>query len=84
MIFKRKLHREVEKSIKLKKNDLKQPFEDLKLRHKYTDVQIIDVVKGAIEYCKVNKMDDTKTFLAAVNLYVSCLNNPKKVEAGPK
>jgi hypothetical protein len=80
MIFKRKLHRTTEKAFKLKKNSLKPAFEDLKLKHGYSDQQIIETVKECVKYCKAYGNDTNIYFLSAFNLYVSCLNNPKKSE----
>lgn len=77
-IFKTKLHRKVEKAMMLKNNALKQPFEDLQKRHGYSKKQIMDAVKGGMEYCKENNSNDSESFLVAFNFYVSCLNNPKK------
>jgi hypothetical protein len=80
--LKPKLHRTTEKAFKLKKNSLKQAFEDLKNKHGYSDEKIVETVKECVKYCQAygNSKDDNIYFLSAFNLYVSCLNNPKKVE----
>jgi NAD(P)H-nitrite reductase large subunit len=77
-----KLHRTTEKAFKLKKNSLKQPFEDLKVRHGYNDEKILQTVKECVKYCEFNGTKTNIDFLIAFNYYVSCLNNPKKVETG--
>jgi hypothetical protein len=82
MIFQTKLHRTTEKAFKLKKNSLKQAFEDLKTRHGYSDEKIVATIKECVQYCKAYGNDTNIHFLTAFNLYVSCLNNPKKSEQG--
>lgn len=76
--FKPKLHRETEKHFKLPKNSLLKAFTDLREKHGYSDQKIIETVGECVEYCKFNNQDDNHSFLVAFNLYVSCLNNPKK------
>lgn len=75
-IFKRKLHRTLEKGFKLKKNSLQKPFETLKVRYKFTDHDILRVANECATYCIENDTDYVVTF----NFYIACLNNPKKTE----
>jgi hypothetical protein len=74
MIFKRKLHRAIERTFGAKKNSLKNACETLKLKYKFTDQDIIRITAECEAYCKENNND----FAVAFNLYVSCLNNQKK------
>lgn len=75
-IFKRKLHRTLERGLKLKKNSLKKPFETLKEKYRFTDPDILRVANECATYCIENKTD----YVVAFNLYVSCLKNQKKFE----
>jgi isopropylmalate/homocitrate/citramalate synthase len=72
-LFKRKLHRTIEKAFKLKKDSLKVAIDSLKTKHKFTEEDILLKAKECAEYCIENNND----FVIAFNLYVSCLNNPK-------
>ncbi len=74
-IFKPKLHRHLEKGFKLQKNSLKKPFETLKEKHRFTDVDILRIANECATYCIENETD----YVVSFNLYVSCLNNPKKL-----
>jgi hypothetical protein len=76
MLFKRKLHRTIERGFKLKKNSLKTPFETLKEKYRFTEQDILRVVNECATYCIDNKVD----YVVSFNFYVSCLNNPKKIE----
>lgn len=73
-IFNHKINREIEKALKLEKNSLKKPCVDLKEKHKFTDQDIKRIAIECANYCLENGND----FTVAFNLYVSCLNNPKK------
>jgi hypothetical protein len=77
-VFKRKLHRTIERGFKLKKNSLKQPFETLKEKYRFTEGDILRVSNECATYCIENNTD----YVVSFNFYVSCLNNPKKYEGG--
>jgi hypothetical protein len=76
LIFKTKLHRITERHFKLKKNSLKKPFETLKLKHGLKDADLLRIADECGSYCEENKTD----YVVSFNMYVSCLNNPKKIE----
>lgn len=78
-LFDRKLHREIEKAFKLKKNSCEKAVSDLKEKHKKTQDEILDIVKECVEYCKFHNQDSSLGFLVAFNLYVSCLNSPNGI-----
>lgn len=79
-MFKTKLHRKVEKSLGLKKNSLQIAFRDLKEKHQYTDLMVAEAARSCAEYCKFYGNNEKDDFVTAFNLFVSCLNNPKKLE----
>jgi uncharacterized protein YfbU (UPF0304 family) len=77
-IIKRKLHRTIERGFKLKKNSLKKAFETLKEKHRFEEVDILRIANECATYSIDNEVD----YVVAFNFYVSCLNNPKKIEGG--
>jgi chromosome segregation and condensation protein ScpB len=72
-IFKRPLHRKIERAFKCKKDSLQKAVSDLKTKYQFDDYDIVEKAKECAQYCIDNKAD----FVIAFNLYVSCLNNPK-------
>lgn len=76
-----KLDREIEKLFKVKKGTLKNAVSDLRTRHKKTDEEIVQIAEQAVAYCNANNQGDGLSYCVALNLYVSCLNNPKREKA---